>query len=233
MACILFITGTDTGVGKTVITSWLARHLRSLGLSVAALKPVGSGGRDDARALHAALGGALSLDEINPWHFRASLAPLLAARLERRKVTKAQVVAHIRRMARRFEIVLVEGAGGPLSPLGERFDSRNLIVALQAKPIVVAQNRLGAVNQVRLVLAALPAAAARRAEVVLVNPRRPDAASRSNPGVLAEFVPARRLHGLPWLEPDQIEGRKPPGPAVSKILDRLAQALFDVMSVMS
>ena len=75
----IFITGTDTGVGKTVLTALLAQFLRGRGVSVAALKPVCSGGREDARALRHALGGALTLDEINPWHFRAAVAPALAA----------------------------------------------------------------------------------------------------------------------------------------------------------
>src|SRR5947207_4859213 len=128
MRCrILFITGTDTGVGKTVLASLLARHLRERGVAVAALKPICSGGRADARALHASLDGALTLDEINPWHFRAPLAPLLAARREHRRVELADVLAHLRRIQRRFDVVLVEGAGGLLSPLGDDFNSRDLI----------------------------------------------------------------------------------------------------------
>src|ERR1035437_1888837 len=111
----LFITGTDTGVGKTVLTALLARFLRGRGLNVAALKPVCSGNRADARMLHTTLGGALTLDEINPWHFRAPMAPLLAARLEKKPVKLAQVLAHIRALQKRFDVLLVEGAGGLLS----------------------------------------------------------------------------------------------------------------------
>ncbi len=66
MQQMFFITGTDTGVGKTVLTTLLTRFLRERGVNAAALKPVGSGGRGDARALHAAMNGALTLDEINP-----------------------------------------------------------------------------------------------------------------------------------------------------------------------
>ena len=139
-----------------MLTALLARYLRERGVNVAALKPVCSGGRDDARALHAALDGALSLDEINPWHFRAPMAPLLAARRERKRVRLADVLAHVRAMQKRFDVVLIEGAGGLLSPLGEDFDSRDLIAALRATPIVVCPNRLGAVNQVLLTLEALP-----------------------------------------------------------------------------
>src|SRR5450631_3532050 len=114
----LFITGTDTGVGKTVLTALLTRFLRESGVHAAALKPICSGGRTDARALHTAMAGALALDEINPWHFSAPVAPSLAARRENKIVKLPQVLAHIRAMQKRFDVLLVEGAGGLLSPLG-------------------------------------------------------------------------------------------------------------------
>jgi dethiobiotin synthetase len=194
-----FITGTDTGVGKTVLTALLTRHLRERGVNAVALKPVCSGDRADARALHAAADGALTLDEINPWHFRAPMAPLLAARRERKRVALANVLAHVRAMQRRFELVLIEGAGGLLSPLGEKFDSRELIAALRATPLVVCPNRLGAVNQVLLTLAALPRSASRRPRVVLMSPSKPEAATSTNAGLLAEFLDAKRIFCLPWL----------------------------------
>jgi dethiobiotin synthetase len=149
--------------------------------------------------LQAALAGALTLDEINPWHFRAPLAPLLAARRERRRVGLADVLAHVRTMQRRFDVLLVEGAGGLLSPLGENFDSRDLIAALRATPMVVCPNRLGAVNQVLLTLAALPRSASCRARVVLMSPSKPDAATNTNIGLLAEFFDAQRIFCLPRL----------------------------------
>ena len=194
-----FITGTDTGVGKTVLTALLARHLRERGVNAAALKPVCSGGRGDARALRAAMKGALTPDEINPWHFRAPMAPLLAARRERRQVRLADVLAHVRAMQKRFEVVLVEGAGGLLSPLGGNFDSHDLIAVLRATPMVVCPNRLGAVNQVLLTLAALPRSASCRARVVLISPAKPDASTSTNAGLLAEFLDAKRIFCLPWL----------------------------------
>jgi dethiobiotin synthetase len=194
-----FITGTDTGVGKTVLTALLARHLRERGVNAAALKPICSGGRDDARALRAAMNAALTPDEINPWHFRAPIAPLPAARRERKRVTPADVLAHVRTMQKRFDVMLVEGAGGLLSPLGENFDSRDLIVALRATPIVVCPNRLGAVNQVLLTLAALPRSASCRARVVLMSPSKLDASTNTNVGLLAEFFDAKRIFELPWL----------------------------------
>ena len=209
----LFITGTDTGVGKTVLTALLVKFLRGRGVNAAALKPVCSGGRGDARKIFAAMNGAvevqsskskvqsiaLSLDEINPWHFRAAVAPLLAARREKKKVKLSQVVAHARAMQKRFDILLIEGAGGLLSPLGENFNSRDLILALRAMPIVVAQNKLGAVNQVLLTLEALPESLRAKSRVVLVSPQKPDAATKTNATLLAEFFDAGKIFLLPRL----------------------------------
>ncbi len=242
---ILFITGTDTGVGKTVFAVLVTLHLRDRGIRVAALKPICSGGRDDARLLRDAAGRVLSLDEVNPWHFRARLSPLLAARKDRKRVSLDEVVAHVRAvgqrhgrtsairddeptprpskegsgsqwivpllggvrgglagrriMGGRFDVIVVEGAGGLLSPLGEAFDSRDLIQALGATPIIVCPNELGAVNQVRLTVSALPRAAGRRARIVLVNPARPDVASRMNLKLLGEFVNRKHIRIMPWL----------------------------------
>lgn len=196
---ILFVTGTDTGVGKTVFTALATIYLRQRGLRVAALKPLCSGGRDDARRLRAAAGKVLPLEVVNPWYFRAPLAPVLAARKEGRRVRLREVVAQIQRVAKPFDVVVVEGAGGLLSPMGEDFDARDLIVALKATPIVVAPNKLGAVNQVRLVLDALPRAVARKTRVVLVNPPKPDLASRTNLDLLREFVAPANLRVMPWL----------------------------------
>ncbi len=195
---IIFITGTDTGVGKTFLTALLAQFLRGRGVSVAALKPVCSGGREDAMSLHDALGGALMLDEINPWHFRATVAPGLAARREKKTVKLGPVLAHIRATRRKFAVTLVEGAGGLLSPLGEDFDARDLISALRAIPVIVAPNKLGAVNHVRLTLEALPKRLRARTKVVLVCPPEPDSATASNGELLQSFLARGKLFKLPW-----------------------------------
>jgi len=215
------ITGTDTGVGKTVLTCLLARHLRRAGFGVAALKPLCSGGREDARALRAALGGALTLDEVNPWHFRAPLAPARAARLERRQIQLPMVLQALRRVRRRFPFVLVEGAGGLLSPLGEDFNARDLIVALRATPLIVCPNCLGAINQVLLVVHALPGGAIRRARIVLVSPRQPDASSQSNVEMLRGALGSGQVYVLPWLNRAQRSGCAPVNTRVRRTLQAL------------
>jgi len=220
MKSTLFITGTGTGVGKTVLTALLAEFLRRRGLRVAALKPICSGGRDDAHILHTALGGTLPLDQINPWYFRAAIAPLLAARRERRRVTLAPVLAHIRAHRRRFDAVLIEGAGGLLSPLGVGFDSRKLITALDATPIIVASSQLGVVNQVLLTLEALPAGRRRRARVALMAPPSPEATASSNARLLRELT-GRPIRQLPWFGQDFTPGKVLAEPRVNRTLAAL------------
>jgi dethiobiotin synthetase len=195
----IFITGTDTGAGKTALTALLAKFLREHGVNAAALKPICSGGRGDARKIFAATDGILSPDEINPWHFLAPIAPLLAARRENRKVRLPQVLSHVHALRRRFDLLVVEGAGGLLSPLGENFDSRDLILRLRATPIIVAQNKLGVVNQILLTLEALPTNFRREAKVVLMSPAKSDAATRTNAKLLAEFFSAKQIFSLPFL----------------------------------
>jgi dethiobiotin synthetase len=195
----LFITGTDTGVGKTVLTAHLTCFLRARGTHAAALKPVCSGGRADARALHAAMAGALTLNEINPWYFRAPVAPSLAARRENKMVKLPQVLAHLRKMQDRFDVLLIEGAGGLLSPLGENLNSRDLISVMRATPIIVALNKLGVVNHILLTLEALPKNIRQKAKIILMWPLKPDTATGSNIKLLKQFVPPGKIQSLPWL----------------------------------
>jgi dethiobiotin synthetase len=197
MGEIWFITGTDTGVGKTVFTVCLTRHLRSLGVAVRAVKPLCSGGREDAVLLREAQAGDIPLDDLNPWHFKKPIAPVLAARQERRRVSKDAVIDFLRQSARKCDLLLVEGAGGLLSPLGEDYSNRELITGVRARPWIVCPDRLGAVGQARLVLSALPPAIERRAQVVLVGQKPADPAARWNAALLGEAIGGDRVHTMP------------------------------------
>ena len=221
MKPILFITGTDTGAGKTVLTALLAQFLRQNGVRVGALKPLCSGSRADARALHAALGESLTLAEINPWFFRAALAPSLAARREKKSVALAEVQTHLHAFQKRFDWLLVEGAGGLLSPLGENFDSRDLLIAVRAKPIIVAQNKLGVVNHLRLTLEALTRPLRCKTKVVLMSPPKKKAASATNANLLGEFFPAEKIFTLPWLGEQFSNAEVLKNPTVRRTLNAL------------
>lgn len=213
-----FITGSNTQVGKTYLTVLLANHLERRRDDYLAVKPFCSGDRSDAELIHAAQRGRLGLDAINPWHFRRPLSPSLAAQQEGRHVTLRESLAFLRRSSRIAPRLLVEGAGGLLSPLGQDFSARELIVRLGAIPLVVCSNRLGAINQSRLVFAALPRGVACRGHLILMDPPVPDDSTSSNALVLAEYLGLDRIHRLPW-KPDALS--KTPSASVRRTLDRL------------
>ena len=203
------VSGTDTGVGKTVFTAAFIRWLRTRNVPSIALKPLASGDRSDAEALHRAQGSTVPLDVINPWHFPEPLTPLLAARRAGRRVAPEAMVSHVRAAGRGMKVVLVEAAGGWLSPLMEDMDAPGLVAALGARVVLVAANRLGVISHVRLACDSIrnPGATAHRGRgsrasepiVVLMDPPVPCLASETNPALLGEFIPPGRLFPFPWL----------------------------------
>ena len=162
-----FITGTDTGVGKTYFTCWLVRAWRLAGHASAALKPIATGDREDAVALHHALEARLSIDEINPVHFREPAAPLVAARLENRSIDFLRLNAGIRETCARFSPVAVEGVGGWRVPLGDDYDVRDWAVDLGLPVVVVARGTLGTLNHTLLTVESIRAAGLTCAGIVV------------------------------------------------------------------
>jgi dethiobiotin synthetase len=222
---ILVVTGTGTGVGKTVLSALLIRRLLRLGRAVRAFKPLCSGGRGDARVLQAALGGGQALDEINPWHFEAPLSPALAARLERRTVTLEEVSAYVRQHSKQSELTLVEGAGGLLSPLTVDGDTRDLIVLLKARPLIVASNRLGVIHDVRATLSCLPPSLRSSVPVVLMAPAAVDASTARNARSLSEYHPADRIVEMPRVSEEIQSGACSPSVALNRKLDQILSLL--------
>ena len=220
---VIFITGTDTGVGKTLLTSLLLRHLRRNRCHALAMKPFCSGNREDVCRLHPIQDGELSLDEINPYFFAAPLAPWVAARKQRRSIPLREVLRGIDQVARRCERLLIEGAGGLLAPLGEDYTVADLIAERNGEVIVVAPNRLGMINHTLLTVRALQQIGVSQLKVVVMSGREPDPSSPSNPRVLAELlgrVPVFRL-GFLGPEPIGIEAVKTIEKKVNKTLARI------------
>ena len=222
---ILVVTGTGTGVGKTVLSGLLVRRLVRLGRTVRAFKPLCSGGRGDALALEAASGGVQTLDNINPWHFEAPLSPALAARLERRTVTLEEVLAHVRQHSKQSQLTLVEGAGGLLSPLTADGDTRDLIARLKARPLIVASNRLGVIHDVRATLGCLPPSLRSSVPVVLMAPVAADASTARNARSLSEDHPADRIVEIPRVSEAIQSGAGSPSVALNRKLDQILSLL--------
>jgi dethiobiotin synthetase len=152
----LFITGTDTEVGKTHFVCEHAKLLIQQGFRVGVYKPLASGypredHRSDAARLHRALGeqGAnIRLEQINPQCFLAPLAPPLAARSEGRRIDETLLVQGVEAWRNHCELLLVEGAGGLLSPITWTMTNADLASKLGYPIVVVAENRLGCVHQI-------------------------------------------------------------------------------------
>ncbi|MGI9454910.1 MAG: dethiobiotin synthase [Aeoliella sp.] len=150
MACGIFITGTGTEVGKTYVAALIARELGAAGKRVGVYKPVASGGveatDDDATLLWEAAGRPLTLDQVCPQKFRAPVAPNVAARMEGRQVNTILLRTGIKPWLDACDIVLVEGAGGLMSPISDADYNADLAADLGFPLVVVAANRLGVIN---------------------------------------------------------------------------------------
>lgn len=223
---LVLVSGTGTGVGKTVVTWTLARRATDRGLTVAALKPLCSGGREDARILHAAGPADLSLDDVNPWHFRAALAPLMAARREGRIVDLSEVLAFLRGARRRGGWLLVEGAGGLRSPLGERFDALDLVERLEAVPVVVGVNRLGVLNDLVLSVEALSRPLRQRSVIVVAEGQgHRSVVARTNLEWLRERFGPDRVIEMPWIPDWPRAAERPLSKRVAMAADAVWSAL--------
>jgi dethiobiotin synthetase len=149
----IFVTGTDTGVGKTFVGCALAHAWRAAGRTVGVMKPVETGVErepDDARVLARAAGDDSPLDDVCPYRFRAPLAPSVAAALEGRTIDVERIVALLDRRARDVDVLLVEGAGGLLVPIAGTTTWLDLAVRVGVPVLIVAANRLGTVNHCAL-----------------------------------------------------------------------------------
>jgi dethiobiotin synthetase len=203
----IFITGTDTGVGKTLLTGLLLHHLRRNGVHALAMKPFCSGSTADTELLRAIQDDELTADAITPYCFAEPLAPLIAARNHHRVIRLPKVLMAIRHVASRCECLLIEGIGGLLVPLGEGFTVRDLIARLGCEVIVVARNRLGTINHTLLTGNALQHAEIKRFITVLTNPQRLDSSARFNRRILAELLAPNPVFAIGFLGPNVLRSQ--------------------------
>ncbi|MBI3026838.1 dethiobiotin synthase [Candidatus Woesearchaeota archaeon] len=157
----IFIAGTDTGVGKTVIACGLAKILLDNKKNVAVYKPVQCGNLLKGRiaspdlALVKKLSGISNECLFNDYSFKFASSPHLAAELENRKVRPKMIRSHYEELCRMFDYVIIEGAGGLLVPLTRHYSVLDLIKDLKSEVIVVARSGLGTINHTSLTLRAL------------------------------------------------------------------------------
>ena len=161
----VFITGTDTGIGKTFVSVALLHALRGTGLRAVGMKPVASGcvataeglRNEDALALQSASSGSPDYADVNPLAYAAAVSPHLAAAAEGRRVELAPVQAAYARLAACADVVVVEGVGGWLAPLSDTLVAGDLARVLGLPVILVVGLRLGCLNHALLSARAIAA----------------------------------------------------------------------------
>ena len=197
---ITFITGTDTGVGKTLVAASLLYHLRKTGENALAMKPFSAGDRKDVEIFQTVQQSAhVQIEEVNPFHFPDPVSPYAAQRNGGKKITLAQVLDRIQNVQHRCSHLVIEGLGGVMAPLGEGFTVVDLIGQLCCEIIVVAQNSLGTINHTLLTVRALQSCQRNAMTVVLMEKRRGDASSSTNLPILRELLAPICIRKWPFL----------------------------------
>lgn len=210
MAKAYFVTGTDTDVGKTVVSCGLLAAARRRGLSTAAIKPIAAGCRqteqglrnDDALQLQATASLPLSYDQINPVALAPAIAPHLAAAQSGRRITAAQLAGFCRGvLAERADLTLIEGAGGWRVPLSERELLSGVARELNTPVVLVVGMRLGCLSHALLTAEAVLRDGLQLAGWV-ANRCLPEMdCYAENVATLRQWLPAPCLGELPWLKP--------------------------------
>jgi dethiobiotin synthetase len=208
-----FITGTDTGVGKTFITNGIASAMKRRGVSVGVMKPVETGCPKklgklmpiDAIALKKAAGCPCPLDVVNPYRFAAPVAPSVATRLSRKKISLNKIKVAYTAHAKVHASMLVEGAGGLFTPLSStgKDTMADLALKLKVPVIIVAPSRLGAINHTLLTIHAAQGSRLKICGFILNNAQRPDKRDMSlryNAGEIQRLSSAAFLGEVPFMK---------------------------------
>lgn len=194
----LFITGTDTGSGKTFLTAHLLAHLRSRGQPALATKPLCTGPRGDVRLLQALQRDELADDQMNPFWYPLPAAPLTAAQGVRKKPTLNKLRAHLGLLQRQANPLLIEGAGGLAVPLGKRFTWEDLLVKLQCPVMIAARNKLGVLNHTLLTVARLREIGIKNIGICLMETEKTRGVA-GNFEILRDWCEDVAVHKLPFL----------------------------------
>lgn len=204
---VIAVTGTDTGVGKTVVARAMVSWMRAKGVRVGVMKPIETGvtaddEASDARLLADAAESALPLEVIRPYAFDLPVAPLVASRASGRAIDIARLDAALRKVRDASDITVVEGAGGLLVPIAEKLDFAGLFLRWNADLVIVALNRLGAVNHTLLSLRVARSLSIPVKAIVLHDGESTagDDATRTNASLIAELAAPTPVYRLPWID---------------------------------
>lgn len=218
VAQVVVVTGTDTGVGKTVASCLLVRILRACGVNAIAVKPFATGNYDDADQLCRAQEGRLAREEITPFFFAQPVAPWAAGRLSGKQVPWKRVLAYLQGVRQRCDVLVVEGCGGLLTPLGPGYTLGEVVSNLKSAVILVAGNKLGVVNHTLLTLEALKSRGAGSVGILVMDLGLTDASTASNQAVIKALAGVQvAVERVPFL----------PGEAGQGVVEKGMQKKFE------
>lgn len=211
----IFITGTDTGVGKTVVTAALAKALSTRGIKVGVMKPVQTGVEGkrtelsgDSAILAQSIGANDPPELINPFCFKAPLAPSVAAALEGKRVNIEVIQRAFVALTKKYQLVLVEGAGGLGVPIEGSFLMADLAALLELPLFVVSRAGLGAINHTLLTVEFARSKNLMVLGVILNGLKSEDGlAGQTNPKIIKELCNVPVLGVIPWYKDNQFCGR--------------------------
>ena len=193
----LFITGTDTGVGKTYTAARLLQVLRASGESCAGMKAICCGDRRDAELLLAAGSDGLTIDDVNPVWLKTPAAPIVGSLMEKVDIDVDHILSAFHSLQKRVEHVIVEGTGGWMVPIHQNYFISNLAVAMKLPVLAVAYNRLGCLNHSVLTVQSILGHGLRCVGLVLNNAQETDdIAALTNADILRKILDVPLLCGL-------------------------------------
>ncbi len=193
----IFIVGTDTTVGKTVVTFALATLLKDKGIDVGIMKPIQCAG-DDSRFLKKSLGLEDDLKLINPYYLKHPLAPLVAFGLEKTKFSKQRIIKAFERLKEKHEFIIIEGLGGLLVPIAKGYFVSDLVRDLDIPAVVVGRLGLGTINHTLLTLSQAQEQGIDVLGVILSKTsKETELSQRTNPQTLQKLTKVKLLGVLP------------------------------------
>ncbi|MGR3177067.1 MAG: dethiobiotin synthase [Candidatus Anammoxibacter sp.] len=201
MTNAVFVTGTDTGIGKTVISSAIALGIRMEGIDCGVMKPVQCAG-DDASVLKKVSHTDDSLELINPYYFSRPLSPHLAAKLEKRRISVERIVKSYDSLRKKHQFLVVEGAGGLLVPLKNNFLVADLIQELDIPTIIVARLSLGTINHSLLTIEAARNRGIKVIGIIFNQSEKGSLAicEKTNPQIISKLSRIKVMGVIPYLE---------------------------------
>ncbi|MEK9150330.1 MAG: dethiobiotin synthase [Candidatus Desantisbacteria bacterium] len=198
----IFVTGTDTGVGKTVVCGLLARFLKEKKINVVVQKWIETGDSSDIKQ-HQILSGIEHFQyakHILPYKFKYPASPHLASAMEKRRVRKEKIRKSFLFLQAKFDLVIVEGTGGSLVP----FNKKELVIDIAKELglccLIVVKNRLGAINHTLLTVEALKARNIKVLGIVFNDEKEEEAILADNPKVIKALSKVRVFGRIPYLK---------------------------------